>query len=126
MVSPTAAKQLGDGFGLHPVGTAPFIFKEWQRNSPIIVERNPNYWDPEKPYLDRVVFHLLANSTVGIPRMLTGELDGLSSFTKPSASTRRRTGRAACRQQGSPLGFIVNEYAHTTLQSCKGAAGYCL
>jgi oligopeptide transport system substrate-binding protein len=27
----------------HPVGTGPFILKEWQRRSKIVLERNPNY-----------------------------------------------------------------------------------
>lgn len=78
MASPTAARKYGDRFGFHPVGTGPFVFKTWLRNDRIVVERNPNYWDHGKPYLDRVVFHLLENSTVAVPRILTGELDAVS------------------------------------------------
>ena len=38
-----------------PIGTGPFVFKEWSKGNHIVLERNPNYWDPEKPYLDRII-----------------------------------------------------------------------
>lgn len=41
--------------GNAPVGTGPFRFKEWARGSHIIYERNPDYWDQPRPYLDRIV-----------------------------------------------------------------------
>ena len=31
------------------------MFKEWVRGSHIIYERNPDYWDAPKPYIDRMV-----------------------------------------------------------------------
>lgn len=85
MVSPTAAKKYGESFGLHPVGTGPFIFKKWLQNDRIVLEKNPNYWEKGKPYLDGVVFHQLSAPIVGVPRVLTGELDVLSYLSPNEA-----------------------------------------
>lgn len=75
MISPTAAKKFGKDLGNNPVGTGPFVFKEWVKGSQITVERNPNYWEAGKPYLDRIVFRDIAGSIVGAQRLATGELD---------------------------------------------------
>jgi peptide/nickel transport system substrate-binding protein len=41
-----------------PIGTGPFVFKEWKKGDFIRLEKNPNYWDKGKPYLDsfRAIF----------------------------------------------------------------------
>ena len=75
MISPAAAKKYGKDLGNHPVGTGPFIFKEWVKGNQITVERNPNYWEKGKPYLDRIVFHDIAGSIIGVQRLATKELD---------------------------------------------------
>ena len=75
MISPTAAKKFGKDFGNNPVGTGPFVFKEWVKGSHITVERNPNYWEAGKPYLDRIVFRDISGAVVGAQRLATGELD---------------------------------------------------
>ncbi len=36
-----------------PVGTGPFMFKEWQKGSFIHLVKNPNYHEKGKPYIDR-------------------------------------------------------------------------
>jgi len=41
--------------GNAPVGTGPYLFKEWVRGSHVIFERNPNYWNPDLPRIDRMV-----------------------------------------------------------------------
>jgi len=38
----------GDRVGEHPVGTGPFVLKDWKRSSRIVLARNPNY--REVPY----------------------------------------------------------------------------
>jgi peptide/nickel transport system substrate-binding protein len=81
MISPRAAEKYGDALGQNPVGTGPFIFKEWSPGSRIAVEKNPNYWETGKPYLDRIVFFLISNSVVGIPRLLTHELDFVAALS---------------------------------------------
>ena len=75
MISPAAAQKYGPDFGNHPVGTGPFIFKEWVRGSHITFERNPDYWDKGKPYLDKIIFADVSGSVVGVQRLLTSELD---------------------------------------------------
>lgn len=81
MVSPTAAQKAGEDFGNHPVGTGPFIFKEWTRGTRIVVERNPDYWEEGLPYLDSVVFSDIAGAIIGVQRLITGEIDFIDSLS---------------------------------------------
>ncbi len=41
----------GDKVGEHPVGTGPFVLKEWKRSARIVLARNPNYRDV--PYAEQ-------------------------------------------------------------------------
>jgi peptide/nickel transport system substrate-binding protein len=58
-----------------PIGTGPFLFKEWVKGSHIILDRNPDYWDKGKPYLDRVVVRFVADKGARSAAFETGELD---------------------------------------------------
>jgi len=50
MQSPTAMKKEGANYGLHPVGSGPFMVQSYTPNSSLVLVRNPNYnWAP--PYL---------------------------------------------------------------------------
>ena len=46
-------EKYGADIGAHPVGTGPFMLKEWKRSSKIVLVRNPNfreiYYDEEPP-----------------------------------------------------------------------------
>lgn len=45
--SPTAVAKYGSSFGLHPVGTGPFIFDSYTPNKSVVLKRNPRYkWGP--------------------------------------------------------------------------------
>src|SRR5436309_5422822 len=75
IVSPTAAQKLGPEFGQRPVGTGPFRFVEWVRDSQVTLERSPDYWDTGKPYLDRVIYRVVPDPTVRLTMVRTGEVD---------------------------------------------------
>ncbi|MGY4307894.1 peptide/nickel transport system substrate-binding protein [Bradyrhizobium sp. USDA 4369] len=53
---------LSNPYNNKPVGTGPFVFKEWSKGNYIVLERNPNYWDKGKPYLDRVIFKVIPDA----------------------------------------------------------------
>lgn len=55
-----------------PVGTGPFRFKEWVRGDRIVLERNPDYWDAGKPYLDQLVYRVIPDATARYAAFDTG------------------------------------------------------
>ena len=57
----------------HPIGTGPWTFKEWQRGSYIILDRNPNYWQAGRPYPDRLVVRYLPDPAARSAVLETGE-----------------------------------------------------
>ncbi|HEY0329649.1 MAG TPA: ABC transporter substrate-binding protein [Rhodopseudomonas sp.] len=53
---------LNNPFNNKPVGTGAFVFKEWKRGEYVVLERNPDYWEPNKPYLDKIVFKVIPDA----------------------------------------------------------------
>jgi peptide/nickel transport system substrate-binding protein len=46
---------------LAPIGTGPFRFVAWERGNHLVLERNPDYWDAPRPYLDRLIVRFLTD-----------------------------------------------------------------
>jgi peptide/nickel transport system substrate-binding protein len=45
-----------------PIGTGPFKLKEWRKGAYIQLEKNPDYWQKGKPYLDSIVFNVIPDA----------------------------------------------------------------
>ena len=56
-----------------PIGTGPFKFVEWQRGQYVRLDRNPDYWRPGRPYLDRIVARFIPDSATRAAAMERGE-----------------------------------------------------
>jgi peptide/nickel transport system substrate-binding protein len=62
MYSPEALTKHGaDWAATHPVGTGPFILKEFQPNVSLTLVKNPNYWQKGLPYLDGIEIKQVTN-----------------------------------------------------------------
>jgi peptide/nickel transport system substrate-binding protein len=61
--SPTAIKADPVGFGRHPVGAGPFLWKEWIPGDHMTFVRNPDYWEKGRPYVDQIVHRFIADET---------------------------------------------------------------
>ncbi len=75
-----------------PIGTGPFRFKEWRRGSAVIVERNPNYWQKGKPYLDQIIYRVIPDEAARAVAFETGEVQ-FGSFGPVSAGNAVRLAR---------------------------------
>jgi peptide/nickel transport system substrate-binding protein len=56
------------------VFSGPFAFQEWFKDDHITLVRNPNYWQGA-PYLEGIVWRVVANATVEKEMMKAGEVD---------------------------------------------------
>lgn len=64
----------GDDYITKPIGTGPFVFSEWVRDSHFIVEKNPNYWGQE-PEIDRLIFRVIGDESARVSALRSGEVD---------------------------------------------------
>jgi peptide/nickel transport system substrate-binding protein len=58
-----------------PIGTGPFRFKEWARGEHVIYERNADYWDSPRPWLDQLVVKFIPDAASRSAALESGEVD---------------------------------------------------
>jgi peptide/nickel transport system substrate-binding protein len=64
-----------DPLALIPMGTGPFMITEWKTGDQIVLDRNPYYRDPEKPYLDGITIKITPDREATIAGFRAGQFD---------------------------------------------------
>lgn len=77
--SPTAVRKWGKDYPFHPVGTGPFIFKEWVAGDHTTLVRNEKYWGV-KPGVREVVFKPVPEPSARVIMLETGQADIANSI----------------------------------------------
>ena len=75
----------------HPVGTGPFILKEWKKDDVKIYERNENYWGG-RPYLDKVEVRVIPDNITAQAALISGEIDILVGLASDAVKTMEAQG----------------------------------
>jgi peptide/nickel transport system substrate-binding protein len=75
MVSPKAAKEAGDKFGLHPVCAGPYKFVERVQQDRMVFEKFADYWNKDNVFIDRIVYQPIVDATVRLANLKSGGLD---------------------------------------------------
>lgn len=89
-----------------PMGTGPFMVKEWRTGDAIVFARNPYYREAGKPYLDRIVAKIIPNREVALQALLRGDVDTMFFPVTGDLPTLMKAAK-----NGSPI--------HVALQSSK-------
>ena len=92
--------------GAAPIGTGPFVFKEWVKGSHIVYARNPSYWDDPKPYLDGLVIKFMKDPAERISAIKSGVVQLAPGTPVPPAELDRL-------QSSSDLAFESRGYTYT-------------
>lgn len=104
-----------------PVGTGPFKFREWVRGDRLVLERNPDFWNPV--YLDRLVFRVLPSAALRVTALEVGEVDMIADFYLPKTDVDRLRRNANIRvRMGQPIpsmGFMFINLRRPPLDNVK-------
>ncbi len=89
-INQAKAEELGIEYGADAtkvLTNGPFTATSWVRDSEIVLEKNPNYWNADAIKLDKVVLKINATGDTAVDMMMTGELDVAGVTTKVQADT---------------------------------------
>lgn len=94
--SPAAMAKFGADYVRNPVGTGPFMFKEWVRRDRIVLVRNPKYaWGPPwakhtgPAYLEQVTFRIIPEDGSRVATLESGQIDGIGRVPPQNAAVLR-------------------------------------
>ncbi len=68
-------------FGMHPIGTGPFVLASWKRGQVMNLKRNPYYWEKAPdggalPYVDEIEFPIIPDDATRLLKVKSGEVHG--------------------------------------------------
>jgi ABC-type transport system substrate-binding protein len=93
IASPTAIQKSGVDYGKHPVGTGPFVFKEWVTGDHVTATKNPNYWKQGYPYLDSVTWRPIPDQDAKYASLKAGQIDVLQVATADQVVKAEKDGK---------------------------------
>jgi peptide/nickel transport system substrate-binding protein len=93
MYSPEALKKNSvDWATTHPVGTGPFMLKDYQPNISLTLVKNPNYWQKGLPYLDGIQMNMVPDAMTQTIAMKAGQAHAIYDATHEAAAQLRDVG----------------------------------
>lgn len=82
------------------VGTGPFTFVEYVPNSIVRFEKNPSYWEPNRPYVDALELLIIPGDTSRTTALLSGTVDLIEAVPQQDSATIAATD--GFRLEGGP------------------------
>jgi ABC-type transport system substrate-binding protein len=80
-----------------PIGSGPFVFKEWIDGESVTLERNPDYWRTDDqgealPYLDGMAFAFIPDEPERLNQLTRGDLDAIIGYKADTILGLREAG----------------------------------
>lgn len=109
IASPTALREMGEEqFRLTPVGAGPFKVVSNQLSTRLVLERNPDYWEDGKPYLDRLIFQSIGSEQAAYQALLARDAHAVEGMTStPLISQAQENDRLKVIQQPATSPYVI-------------------
>src|SRR5262245_27115080 len=93
------------------VGTGPFKLKDYQRGQMVELERNPDYFVPNRPYLDGIRYLIITERGTRLAALQSGRLDAFAplEMTKLMAETVKKAQPSLVVSETGQLGSRSEE-----------------
>ena len=103
-----------------PIGTGPFVFKRYQKDSQIRYTANKAYWKPEDVKLDNLIFSISTDAAVRLQKLKAGECQ-VSGYPRPADIDvmKQDPNLRVLSQPGFNLGFLAYNVTHPPLDQLK-------
>ncbi|MDQ0189043.1 ABC transporter substrate-binding protein [Alicyclobacillus cycloheptanicus] len=98
------ATKSGDPLQTHPVGTGPYKFVSWTKNSKIVLQANSNYW-AGAPKTNEIDYDIIPDNSTRAAALESGGVDLVQSPLSPQDVTRIEKESQYVVDQTTGLGF---------------------
>lgn len=105
--SPTAMKKDIKKFGAEPVGAGPYVLTEFVRDGHVTVERNDNYWDKPKPYIDKIVYKVIPDNQTKVQSLISNDVQLADSFSADAWGRVADNDQFKVYKEGSLGAFVL-------------------
>jgi len=91
----------------NPIGTGPFMFVKWVRGDRVEMVRFEEYWNPELPYLDNVIFKFIGDASAQITALKAGDIDVLGWISAPESAAELSKDKRFKVYAGTTTGEVI-------------------
>jgi peptide/nickel transport system substrate-binding protein len=92
--------------GSAPIGTGPYVFREWVRGSHLRLERNADYWDRGRPRVDGLLIRFIADADTALAAIEAGAIDLAPGTPVPPQALRRLAANPRLRLVTEGYGYL--------------------
>lgn len=96
----------------NPIGTGPFVVKEWDPAGDLVFSKNPYYWQEGKPVIEELAYKLIEDDSQAINQLKAGEVDAVESVALGNVTELEQSADTVVITNGS---WIVEQLFFNTL-----------
>ena len=101
-----------------PVGTGPFVFKSYQKDSNIRYTGNKDYWKPDDVKIDNLIFAITTDPSVRIQKLKKNECQ-ITLFPRPADLAALKADKTL--KMPDQAGFNLGYIAYNVMDKVKGS-----